>query len=595
MSAPTQPRHQTAEPIVRRLNLKQRRSTPVWWDGHCPSPDHSDANASFSYNVVTRRGLCRACDWKPDSAELEAMLDMSDALASGGKSTARGVSLSEASRRAAKATERAFEYIRDGQVQFRKVRLGDGPGKRIWHETPTGRGGWRKGKGDAPPVLYNHDAVRAAAGSPAVVLFCEGEPKAEQASADGFVGTTVGGVNDWRTDHVAQLAGCHVVLLPDWDPPGHAHMAKVAEATLAHAASLAWLDLPGLGAKEDLVDWRTRHTAKELRAAVAAARVIRSARDIPPSPHEQSHLLRAIDVVTELPTHPFPERETLLTPFVETGSLSLIYGPPGVGKTRFATGIAVALAQGGTVGRYHAHRSTRVLYVDGELQGHRVRAIFAQARTTVAGGPPEPGFLSLITPDAQPDAFLPNLATPATQRALLARIDAAGAEVVFLDNLSCLWSVEDDNASSQWDDLQSFLLTLRRRGIATVLLHHAGKSGKQLGTSKKEFIVDTTIKLSRPDDYDASQGTRFAVEYEKARGFIAGAERFEAALVTEEGVDRWKHYVPTDPRLDALQTAIDALHARKIEPSLNALAKETGLNRSTVHRLLQRLERRLPS
>ena len=38
----------------------------------------------------------------------------------------------------------------------------------------------------------------------------------------------------------------------------------------------------------------------------------------------------------------------------------------------------------------------------------------------------------------------------------------------------------------------------RRRGMAVLLIHHAGKSGDQRGTSAREDIMDTVISLRRP-------------------------------------------------------------------------------------------------
>ena len=50
--------------------------------------------------------------------------------------------------------------------------------------------------------------------------------------------------------------------------------------------------------------------------------------------------------------------------------------------------------------------------------------------------------------------------------------------------------------------VQEWILQLRRRGISVLIVHHAGKGGDQRGTSAKEDVLDTVIKLSRPDDYN---------------------------------------------------------------------------------------------
>ena len=65
---------------------------------------------------------------------------------------------------------------------------------------------------------------------------------------------------------------------------------------------------------------------------------------------------------------------------------------------------------------------------------------------------------------------------------------------------------------------QRWLLSLRRRGVSVLFIHHAGKGGQQRGTSRREDILDTVIALRRPHDYSPKEGARFEVHLEKARG-----------------------------------------------------------------------------
>jgi len=77
------------------------------------------------------------------------------------------------------------------------------------------------------------------------------------------------------------------------------------------------------------------------------------------------------------------------------------------------------------------------------------------------------------------------------------------------------------------------MLTLRRRGIAVLLVHHAGKGGDQRGTSKREDLLDVVIRLSRPTDYDPKQGARFEMTFTKARNLHGtDAEGLEVTLPT---------------------------------------------------------------
>ncbi|MFD1378909.1 AAA family ATPase [Fodinicurvata halophila] len=50
-------------------------------------------------------------------------------------------------------------------------------------------------------------------------------------------------------------------------------------------------------------------------------------------------------------------------------------------------------------------------------------------------------------------------------------------DLVILDNFTTLGEVEDENAASSFNAIQAFLLGLKTCGVATILVHHAGKSG----------------------------------------------------------------------------------------------------------------------
>jgi putative DNA primase/helicase len=117
-----------------------------------------------------------------------------------------------------------------------------------------------------------------------------------------------------------------------------------------------------------------------------------------------------------------------------------------------------------------------------------------------------------------------------------------------------------------------------------LLVHHAGKSGGQRGTSAREDILDTVIKLARPDDYTTEQGARFVVHLEKARG-ICGPEAkpFEAALSKENGLAVWI----TRQIEDAENERIASMHREGM--SSREIAQEMGRHHSTICRRLKSL------
>jgi putative DNA primase/helicase len=130
-----------------------------------------------------------------------------------------------------------------------------------------------------------------------------------------------------------------------------------------------------------------------------------------------------------------------------------------------------------------------------------------------------------------------NLSSGEGQQELERHLD--GVDLLILDNLSTLLANGSEGASDAWLPMQNWLLKLRRRGVAVLLIHHAGVNGRQRGTSRREDALDTVIALRRPVDYAPEEGARFHVHVEKARTLVwDGAVPFEAtveAFATETG------------------------------------------------------------
>lgn len=74
-----------------------------------------------------------------------------------------------------------------------------------------------------------------------------------------------------------------------------------------------------------------------------------------------------------------------------------------------------------------------------------------------------------------------------------------------------------------------------------LFVHHAGKSGNQRGTSKREDALDTVILLQHPANYNPEQGALFEIKFDKARHFSGEEARpFQVQLIEENGVWRWE-------------------------------------------------------
>lgn len=285
----------------------------------------------------------------------------------------------------------------------------------------------------------------------------------------------------------------------------------------------------------------------------------------------------------ELAGHKFKERTPLLGNLLHSQDLAMVHAWRGIGKTHWALSVAFAVATGGTFLRWTALDARKVLYLDGELPGEVWKRRVAMH---VPEREPKPGYFRFFTPDLLDiDTLLPDIGTSDGQDAINAMIEEDTALVV-VDNLSA-WvrSGGRDNDADSWAPMSAWLLSLRRRGIAVLLVHHAGKNGEQRGTSKKEDLLDVVLKLARPADYDPKDGAVFVMEVTKGRNLVGEeAESLELALKVDEATQcaswDWK-------------TAAEGTFARVVQLANDGLtqgeiADELKVNKSNVSRAMKK-------
>ncbi len=193
-----------------------------------------------------------------------------------------------------------------------------------------------------------------------------------------------------------------------------------------------------------------------------------------------------------------------------------------MGKTWLALTIAQALSTGGKLGDWQARAPVKVLYVDGEM-------------------PPD-----------------------------LMRNRCAGMR---------------ENEADSWELVNPWLLELRRRKIAVVIVHHAGRSGEMRGTSKREDNVFWIIALDdTKKNADDKRGARFISRFTKpSRNTQQEVPTYEWHLVIDEasGIVTISH--------KQAQTA--DVFRRLIEDGVtecNQIAQEMKVSSATVSRFAKK-------
>lgn len=429
-----------------------------------------------------------------------------------------------------------IEYIytdEHGVHLYKKIRL---PRKSFYIETWSEEK-WVSGLKIDTRVLYALPKVAGAISSDQEIYLVEGEKDAETLLSRGLIATTPieGAGSSLSSHYLSQLQNANIVLLYDEDEAGYKRRDQWIEFLKGIAKSIRVIALPGIIYQKnhgrDVTDWLADgHTIQELLELTITTKANNFEASLP---KKNPLVVISLQEFLERDIRP---REMILSPLIPTQGLVMLYAKRGIGKTFIALGIAFAVSTGSTILKWSVPKPRKVLYVDGEMPASAMQERLSLLAIGLDQELPDPSFFRLITPDLQPEG-IPDLATVHGQQ--LIEDALCGAELLILDNLSTLVRATQENESDAWLPIQEWVLKLRRRGISILIVHHAGKSGQQRGTSRREDVLDTVIVLKQSMSYSAKDGAKFDISYEKARGFYGKeAEPFSISMSSsdQEGI-----------------------------------------------------------
>lgn len=283
-----------------------------------------------------------------------------------------------------------------------------------------------------------------------------------------------------------------------------------------------------------------------------------------------------------------PPREMIVEPFLPTSSLSMTFAMRGVGKTWFVMQLAVAVTNAKPFFEWHVPVARRVLYIDGEMP----LSLLQERFSWLYRGRPSPLLDILPSESLWMEGHPLNLNDRVSQGRVQALLDTMEAEnrrpaLIVLDNWSSLCFGGDSNSNDDLDGILTWLMHLRHQGYAVMVVHHAGKGGDQRGASRREDLLDTSIKLTGTDSVGVD-GAVFRIEFSKTRGRKPRPEVLEMSLTRgERGEPVWERVKTVPDFIPTLLTIRD-----KAPDSYSALGKMLGISRQAATKKVDDLRKR---
>lgn len=216
----------------------------------------------------------------------------------------------------------------------------------------------------------------------------------------------------------------------------------------------------------------------------------------------------------------FPKKEFILGGDfpLEKGSISLIVGAAGSGKTWFTTEIAKIISGAGTglSGTCSTNEVSKTLIVDGELPMHEIKE---RSKILQLEDYPHLSIMSKLLLERNDVSPSLNLTSPAVRDTLTDYIVANKFELVILDNLFSLYGGLDLNSAEEWEPINSWMLKLRSKDISVILSHHLSKAGQQFGSVSRLFNINNCLEIKRNKPNDGDENCCcFTVHIIKQRG-----------------------------------------------------------------------------
>jgi hypothetical protein len=288
----------------------------------------------------------------------------------------------------------------------------------------------------------------------------------------------------------------------------------------------------------------------------------------------------AICTSQELESLDIPSRQFLMGQWMREGDLGFVFGERGSGKTWFVDAIATHLSAGQDLFGWAVPAAVDVLLIDGEMP-------LDASRDRLKGMTPNNSQLYVLHHERLFDqsGLAMNLTNERVQRIVTEICVGKSIKLLVLDNLSCLFGGIKENEADDWEKVLNWLLDLRRRGIAVLIVHHASRTGTMRGTSKRE---DAAFWIIRVDEIkgreECDRGARFETTFVKQRNSDSREWTREWIIKTE---------CDGQITIGCEEISFDGKVFQLIQAGLTSateIADELGVVKSTISKAAKRLE-----
>ena len=422
-----------------------------------------------------------------------------------------------------------------GEVQALHVRFDGSDGKECRWRLPGANKWGLDGREVSTLPLYSSERVKEWPKGEAIVVVTEGEKAADALLEAGFcaLGTVTGASGTPGPDVLGVLEGFEVVLWPDDDDLGRAHMERVAKALQGIAASISVFTWPEAPERGDAADHPTvLHGGEKerdllLNDLMCAPRWVSQV-----SPSLNKGLTPVIPVRFADMAPPDP-REYLVEGVMPKGHAATLFGDGGSAKSTLALSAATAIAGGAGEWLGREVQNCPVLYADFELDAdEQRRRAYQVARGVYLEKPPH----DLL--------YVSGLGRPADELFIGCLEVCAREEVglMVVDSLGIALQGDAENARDVIRFHREYLNPFREMGVTLLVIDHQGKSQageryqnkRTFGSVYKENLARSVIQVEPSDRGD---GLLFLKLRQTKHNFGPKAEPFGARLTfTEEKI-----------------------------------------------------------